>query len=235
MTGEQDTVNPAQLSLTEWLPLAERAKLGCLPDALHVEQIATLEYPDNQTMRVAYARHLQAECDAGKLPWFSSQYSDVWIEDPEGLTWWYKRLELCEGPTPTIRRADYRDWLIRQGKSLPAWWFPTTPLPQSAAIAQARTELGKRIPVTPLDDAATINCKIQQDENDGKIQPLGRRERQFEKAVFEIKQRGWNLIDIPLGGIAELKKACCDNYPKLFTVSGFDHFWRWVKKNKILK
>jgi len=125
MTGEQDTVNPAQLSLTEWLPLAERAKLGCLPDALHIEQIATLEYPDNPTMRVAYAHHLQAECDADKLQWFESQYGDAWIEEPEGLTWRYKRLELCEGPTPTIRRADYRAWLIRQGKSPPAWWFPT--------------------------------------------------------------------------------------------------------------
>lgn len=111
------------------LPLLERARLGCLPDVLHIEQIATLEYPDNPTWRLAFAHYLQAECEAGKLPHSKEQqYDDAWIKDPKGYFWWSKKseLDLCEGPSQSIHRSHYREWLIQQNKSLPEWWFPTT-------------------------------------------------------------------------------------------------------------
>ena len=109
------------------------ARLGCLPDALHVEQIATLEYPDNQALALAYANVLLNACSNNGLLSTKAQYQDWWIENgatdevSEEFQWWYKNLfEYVseKGSTPLVTRTAYRDWLIQKGQSLRTWWFP---------------------------------------------------------------------------------------------------------------
>ncbi|MBK7984834.1 MAG: hypothetical protein IPP10_12960 [Candidatus Competibacteraceae bacterium] len=104
-----------------------------MPDALHVEQIATLEYPDNQALALAYANVLLNACSNNGLLSTKAQYQDWWIENgatdevSEEFQWWYKNLfEYVseKGSTPLVTRTAYRDWLIQKGQSLRTWWFP---------------------------------------------------------------------------------------------------------------
>jgi hypothetical protein len=135
--------------LAAYLPLREQARLGCLPDALHVEQIATLEYPDNQALALAYANVLLNACSNNGLPSTKAQYQDWWIEDgatdevSEEFQWWYKNLfEYVseKGSTPLVTRTAYRDWLVQQGRPLPAWWFPEMTKPVSTEEIRFRIE-----------------------------------------------------------------------------------------------
>lgn len=133
--SEKEALAPERTILREmadYLPLREQARLGYLPDALHVEQIATLEYPDNRDLALAYAKVLRKACKECELTSTEEQYQDWWIEDgatgevSQEFQWWYKALfeETDGGSTPLITRSIYRDWLLQKGQLLPAWWFP---------------------------------------------------------------------------------------------------------------
>lgn len=119
--------------MADYLPLREQAQLGYLPDALHVEQIATLQHPDNLNLALAYAKILINACENRELTSLGKpQYQDWWLEDgatgevSKEFQWWYKKLELGElGPTQLIDKIAYRDWLLQKGLPLPIWWFPT--------------------------------------------------------------------------------------------------------------
>lgn len=119
--------------MANYLPLREQARLGYLPDALHVEQIATLEHLDNRDLALAYAKVLRKACKECELTSTEEQYQDWWIEDgatgevSQKYQWWHKKLELGEsGATPLIDKTAYRDWLLQKGLPLPTWWFPTS-------------------------------------------------------------------------------------------------------------
>lgn len=138
--------------MADYLPLREQARLGYLPDALHVEQIATLEYPDNRYLALAYAKGLLKACDNRELASLGEQeYQDWWLENgatgevSEEFQWWYKALfnETDGCPTPLIINSAFRDWLLQKGQPLPSWWFPlaltnpsisTTPKPVAPTL-----------------------------------------------------------------------------------------------------
>lgn len=126
--------------------------LGFLPESLHVEQIATFE-KSNLPARIHYIRTLVDACDSRELLCARhQQYDDWWINGfPDEWKWWYLHLELCEGPSPSIRRDDYREWLTRKGLPLPAWWFGDSQAMSDVALGAQRRE-PFQTPTTPPAD-----------------------------------------------------------------------------------
>lgn len=130
MTGEHDTENPGTLA----------DRIGFLPETLHLEQIANFEKA-HRAARMTYARELRDACERGEISHFQEQYQDWWIDGfPDEFKWWCCQLELYEeGPTPSIGRDAYREWLTRQGRPLPVWWYPES---SSSTSGQSDAALG---------------------------------------------------------------------------------------------
>lgn len=179
--------------MAHYLPLREKARLGCLPDALHVEQIATLEYPDNRDLALAYANALIDACDKKEMAFTRKQYEYWWIEDgatdevSEEFGWWHKKLELGEsGATPLIDKTAYRDWLLQKGLPLPTWWFPvavtnpstsTAPNPVVPTPSASVPGTGRQIALVEAEDAALTLLRKKL-----------RREPDFEEFWFHITE-----------------------------------------------
>lgn len=136
------------------LSLAEQARFGLLPDALHIEQIATLEHPDDWAVRKAFALCLLQACENAEIPSISGlQYDDGWIDDPQGLRLWWKPLHLNEnGPTPMVSRQAYRAWQAQCPKS---WLSERSKIDEWLGATPAVETIPPALPTLPEQTATT--------------------------------------------------------------------------------
>ncbi len=64
--------------------------------------------------------------------------------------------------------------------------------------------------------------------------PIARRDRQIDKIIKCAKTNDYNLMAIPEGGKAEIKKDCLLD-GALFTDEGFNHAWKEAKKRGLIE
>ncbi len=114
------------------------------------------------------------------------------------------------------------------------------PFPEGMIIETWRFANGLEIPYAGgsgwITEQTYENAKrllaVTADQEEEK--PIARRDRQIDKIIKCAKTNDYNLMAIPEGGKAEIKKDCLLD-GALFTDEGFNHAWKEAKKRGLIE